>query len=115
MGIKKMLRVAKPEPNANPRSSSLFFVKLPEELHDIVYQFAFLYGEYYIDQNVSQIPTSCLIGSLGDPTGFYFPHDKKLSAARVKRQMRQETLLQQLKAVDEFLANGNVALRVTRC
>ena len=67
------------------------FFKLPRELRTKIYTFALPKGRWKIE-DVSNFEESNFTGGMGDPSGFYFPLGKELTALRVDRQMRQEAL-----------------------
>ena len=67
------------------------FFRLPREVRDKIYTFALPMGRWQIE-DVDSCDGFNFTGSIGDPSGFYFPLSSELTVLRVDRQMRQEAL-----------------------
>ena len=87
---------------------SLFFSKLPRELRDKVYNFLFPRRHWSMEEEVGRFTELDLIGSLGDPSGFYFLFAIDSELLMVNQQMREGILLStygktslQLKDIDD--------------
>lgn len=89
--------------------NSIFF-KLPRELRTRIYEFSIPDREWKVGDN-DFFNAMAFSGSIGDPTGFYFPFgEEQLSLLRVSKQMRQEALpiayrrtFFRLDGIDEFI------------
>ncbi|KAJ4285958.1 hypothetical protein N0V90_013524 [Kalmusia sp. IMI 367209] len=64
---------------------------LPREIRDMIYTFAFLNGEWRIEDFNFHDRLPWMSG-LGDPSGFYSPLNKHLGILSVNKQMRHEAL-----------------------
>lgn len=67
------------------------FYRLPREVRDKIYTFALPMGKWQI-RDVEDCDGLNFTGSIGDPSGFYFPLSSELTILRVHKQMRQEAL-----------------------
>lgn len=67
------------------------FFRLPREVRDKIYTLALHMGKWQIG-DVENYDGCQFTGSIGDPSGFYFPLSSELTVLRVGRQIRQETL-----------------------
>lgn len=67
------------------------FFRLPREVRDKIYTFALPMGKWQIG-DVENYDGFNFTGSIGDPSGFYFPLSSELTVLRVDRQIRQEAL-----------------------
>lgn len=90
----EILSVARLRRNFLPRTRpvSLFFSKLPRELRDKVYNFIFPRKHCSMDEEVGRFTELDLLGSLGDPSGFYFPLATGSGLLLVNQRMREEAL-----------------------
>ncbi|KAK2820059.1 hypothetical protein FQN49_007760 [Arthroderma sp. PD_2] len=78
--------------NTRPGSGDNLSPKLPQELRDMIYEFALPDDKWQKRDTNNEFDTSAFFTGLGDPSGLYFPPSKTLGALALNREIRLEAL-----------------------